>query len=629
MSNVTKELVFLALQYFDEKGLSETAHTLQRESGLYFDMKHFEDLVLEGKWDDAESYLSAFTRIKDNNHSIKIYFEMRKQKFLEALDSNDRYKALDILLKDLQVFAPMDEGLFKNMTQLLTIKNIRERKSLSTYQDANSARKKMMDEIKEVIKKHPLLDGKLKLPAIKSHRLSHLLNESLNWQHQNPTSEPDLFGDHVRYSNPFNITAPTNSETNLEFSMDSDESGCKKVLEDQPNSIVESHNKMKNLFEICRPSQCRVLRLPMHSEINNKIVRLTYTHAGNAILALTSNGIHPVWAWRLSSFNLDAKATTQVCPELWQPCNGLKFMSNNVISGNNHGDLVSSFALTKTDSYLMSTSGGMISLFNINTFKTIETIMPPPPMVTCLALYPQDNNVLAVGMDNSSILIYHVVNHEVQIKLEGHSKRVTALAFSNTLNVLVSGDVNSQIVVWNTNGWEKLKERYLQIHEQKVPEVLSETQIQFHPDQIKFLAVHNSHLAIYEATELTCVNQWIPEVSVAISQATFSSDGQIVYATFVDGTLAIFDALKFQMHCRVHPYTFLSPYSSLSVYPISIAAHPQKPSQFAVGLTDGSVYVLEPREPDGNCISFSNDKQPEKPSVKRIKLRCIEVKKDI
>lgn len=53
----------------------------------------------------------------------------------------------------------------------------RECKSLSTYQDANSARKKVMDEIKRIIEQHPLLEGKLKFPAIKNHRLQHLLNE--------------------------------------------------------------------------------------------------------------------------------------------------------------------------------------------------------------------------------------------------------------------------------------------------------------------------------------------------------------------------------------------------------------------------------------------------------------------
>lgn len=61
-------------------------HRLGRESGLYFDMKHFEDMVLKGKWDEAEKYLSEFTKVEDNNHSIKIYFELRKQKYIEALD---------------------------------------------------------------------------------------------------------------------------------------------------------------------------------------------------------------------------------------------------------------------------------------------------------------------------------------------------------------------------------------------------------------------------------------------------------------------------------------------------------------------------------------------------------------
>jgi len=43
-------------------------------------------MLLLGKWNDAESYLSRFTRIDDNMHSTKIYFEIRKQKYLEALD---------------------------------------------------------------------------------------------------------------------------------------------------------------------------------------------------------------------------------------------------------------------------------------------------------------------------------------------------------------------------------------------------------------------------------------------------------------------------------------------------------------------------------------------------------------
>lgn len=35
------------------------------------------------------------------------------------------------------------------------------------------------------------------------------------------------------------------------------------------------------------------------------------------------------------------------------------------------------------------------------------------------------------------------------------------------------------------------------------------------------------------------------------------------------------------------------------MYPLVVAAHPQEPNQFAVGLTDGSVKVMEPSESEG------------------------------
>lgn len=40
-------------------------------------------------------------------------------------------------------------------------------------------------------------------------------------------------------------------------------------------------------------------------------------------------------------------------------------------------------------------------------------------------------------------------------------------------------------------------------------------------------------------------------------------------------------------------------FHSSTVYPLVIAAHPQEPHQFAIGLTDGSVIVFEPLESEG------------------------------
>mgnify|MGYP002775175851 CR=1 FL=1 len=43
----------------------------------------------------------------------------------------------------------------------------------------------------------------------------------------------------------------------------------------------------------------------------------------------------------------------------------------------------------------------------------MTTYMPPPPTATYLAFHPQDNNIIAVGMDDSSIQIYNVRVDEV------------------------------------------------------------------------------------------------------------------------------------------------------------------------------------------------------------------------
>jgi WD40 repeat protein len=96
--------------------------------------------------------------------------------------------------------------------------------------------------------------------------------------------------------------------------------------------------------------------------------------------------------------------------------------------------------------------------------------MPAPPAATFLAFHPQDNNIIAIGMDDSTIQIYNVRIDEVftvalfffplnrtqlsmpylflvqvKSKLRGHSKRITGLAFSNVLNVLVSSGADAQV----------------------------------------------------------------------------------------------------------------------------------------------------------------------------------------
>ncbi|KAF9615189.1 hypothetical protein IFM89_022451 [Coptis chinensis] len=1110
MSSLSRELVFLILQFLDEEKFRDTVHKLEQESGFFFNMKYFEDSVNNGEWDDVEKYLSGFTKVDDNRYSMKIFFEIRKQKYLEALDKRDRAKAVEILVKDLKVFSAFNDELFKEITQLLTLENFRENEQLSKYGDTKSARSIMLAELKKLIEANPLFRDKLQFPTLKNSRLRTLINQSLNWQHQlckNPRSNPDiktLFVDHscgppngarapspvtnplmampkpsggfpplsahgpfqpapaplpaslagwmanpstvphpAVSGGPLGLGAPNNAAamlkrprtptnnpsmdyqtadsellmkrtrpmgisdeasnlpvnllpmtytgqshaqslfssdelpknvvtilnqgsavrsmdfhpvqqtlllvgtnvgdiavwelgsrerlahrnfkvwdvgtcsvplqtalvkdsaisvnrvawspdgalfgvaynkhivhvysyhssddirqhleidahigsvndlafshpnkqlcivscgddkaikvwdavtgvkqytfegheapvfsvcphykeniqfifstamdgkikawlydnlgsrvdydapghccTTMSYSADgtrlfscgtskegdsylvewnesegavkrtyqgfrkrsigvvqfdttknrflavgdefvikiwdmenpnlmttieadgglpasprirfnkegmmlavsTNDNGIKilantdglrllhsfeaprsasenvakastigtlggasvnpgtslavadrgapvcsiiglngdnrSLADVKPRIVDESMEKSKiwKLSEINESSQCRSLKLP-DNLLPVRVSRLIYTNSGLAILALASNAVHKLWKWQRNERNPTGKASSIAPPQLWQPSSGI--LMTNETSEANPEDAVPCFALSKNDSYVMSASGGKISLFNMMTFKTMTTFMPPPPAATFLAFHPQDNNIIAIGMDDSSIQIYNVRVDEVKSKLKGHQKRVTGLAFSNVLNVLVSSGADAQLCVWSTDGWEKQASKFLQIPSGRVPASLAETRVQFHQDQIQFLTVHETQIAIYEASKLECLKQWVPqESSVPITHATYSCDSQSIYASFGDGSVGVLTAITLRLRCRIHPTAYIPSNISSNnsrVYPLVIAAHPTEPNQFALGLTDGAVHVLEPLESEGKWGSL-------------------------
>ncbi|KAL3825094.1 hypothetical protein ACJIZ3_021123 [Penstemon smallii] len=310
-------------------------------------------------------------------------------------------------------------------------------------------------------------------------------------------------------------------------------------------------------------SQCRSLRLTYSSSLTPiKVPRLTYTNSGFGILALASNGVHKLWKWPQNNVNPTGKANANNEPVLWEP-NGLA-MAND-INNVNLENAIPCFALSKHDSYVMSTSGGKVSLFNMMTFKTLTTFAHPPPTATSLAFHPQDYNTIAIGMDDCSIQIYNV-----------------------------------RLCLWSTDIWEQKTSKYTQMPPDRAISPAIDTCIQFHRDEKHLLVVHETHIAIYEAPNLTCTKQWIPlERSGRITYATYSCDGQSIYVSFEDGSVAVLTAFTLRLRCRINPSAYLPANPSLRVYPLVIAVHPTEPNQFALGLTDGGICVLEPLESEG------------------------------
>ncbi|KAJ1267415.1 hypothetical protein BS78_07G054100 [Paspalum vaginatum] len=84
-ASLSRDLSLIVLQHLRDEGFKETAHSLERESGLHLDIKHLEDIVQCGAWDDAGRYLGGFTGATPSAASAKIFSAIRRHKYLEDL----------------------------------------------------------------------------------------------------------------------------------------------------------------------------------------------------------------------------------------------------------------------------------------------------------------------------------------------------------------------------------------------------------------------------------------------------------------------------------------------------------------------------------------------------------------
>ncbi|XP_026390274.1 topless-related protein 1-like [Papaver somniferum] len=309
-----------------------------------------------------------------------------------------------------------------------------------------------------------------------------------------------------------------------------------------------------------------------------------YANSGRSILALASNAMHLLWKWEKT------EASASVCPEIWEPRSG-KLMVNDLEDVTNK-ETEPCFCMSNNEVHLISTSGGKISVFSTATFERLSAFMPPPPACTCLIFYPEDNNILIIGAEDSNIMIYDLRKNAIIETLKGHLKKITGLAYSKELKVLVSLVAETQICVWKCDTWDKQNTAALQIPAGR--NSASAIGVQYQNDQIHFLVVHQMHLAIYETAILKRVKQWVvPKSSAHITDATLSSKSEMIFASFLDATILIFGVANLQPVWRIQPSAYLHAISSPNVYPTAIDAHPTK-NQFALGLSDGGVCVIEP-----------------------------------
>uniref|UniRef100_A0A164XDC1 CTLH domain-containing protein n=1 Tax=Daucus carota subsp. sativus TaxID=79200 RepID=A0A164XDC1_DAUCS len=521
---------------------------------------------------------------------------LEEKEFKNAIRWSDYGKAVEMLRKELTVFSVTHDNDLTKMTLLLRSPNFRANAEFSMYGDTKEARSNVLEMLKMSIEENPLFRDKLQLPNIENSRLQRLINQSLKWQHhhcKNPKPHPGVqtlyvdhscgqiygarapsgvttqlvscdfpphvapgAGTHVMFhtlGGPKGLSARDNtgnlddstqfvdgiyvnhpSSTNPEMvyhtadyesvqkrarhlqSVDENEQSHTWPLVNHGMTGEMAKSRVWKPEEMSEQSQLHFLRLPDTSS-SAQITRLIYTDSGEAILALAYNGLHKLWKWHRNEQNRDGKATVKFLPELWRPATG-RLMIND-LSMTKPEDAVACLALTNNDAFVISGSGGKVSVFSIITFM---------------------------------------------------------------------------ICVWSTEVWNDQANKPVHISSGRGRNPPRKNRVQFHQDQIHLLVFNETLIAVYEAPELKCIEQWFRGHSTGpITCATYSCDSQSVYAAFESGDIIVFSA-ALVLQCKISPEAYLTSSPRKTVYPLAIAAHPRDPSQFALGLNDGGVLVLEP-----------------------------------
>ncbi|KAK4400989.1 protein TOPLESS-RELATED PROTEIN 2 [Sesamum angolense] len=542
MSSLSRELVFLILQFLDEEKFKETVHKLEQESGFFFNMKYFEDQVQAGEWEEVERYLSGFTKVEDNRYSMKIFFEIRKQKYLEALDRydlffkvvmiilliivawlillvvnclmffrQDRAKAVDILVKDLKVFASFNEDLFKEITQLLTLDNFRQNEQLSKYGDTKSARNIMLVELKKLIEANPLFRDKLTFPAFKASRLRTLINQSLNWQHQlckNPRPNPDiktLFTDHTcASSNGTRAPPPTNTPL------------AGPVPKPGVFPPLGGHGPFQPVVS------------PPPSAIAGWMSTANPSIPHAAVAAAPPGHVQAP----SSAAFLKHPRTPPGGP-------GMDYQT----ADSEH--LMKRLRTGQPDEVSFSGSTHQANIYSPDDLpKTVVRNLSQGSNVMSMDFHPQQQTVLLVGTNVGDISIWEV----------GSRERLALKTFK----------------VWD----------------------ISSCSMPF---------------------------QWYPRdsLSSAISSAIYSCDGLLIFTGFCDGAIGIFDSDSLGLRCRIAPSAYVpsSISSNGNAFPVVIAAHPSDPNQFALGMSDGAVHVIEPSDAETKWGGSTSQDKGALPSI--------------
>ncbi|KAF5330927.1 hypothetical protein D9619_005384 [Psilocybe cf. subviscida] len=190
-----EEFVRLVIQSLRDVGYSESAATLEAESGYTMEapeVSQFRDYVLNGLWTKAEAALKKLG-VREPDQLMDAKFLISQQKYLELLEAKKPTAALQVLRNDIAPLYVDSESLHTLSSFIMCSDPEDLRKRAGWDGSSGTSRQQLLDTLHEYIPSGVM---------IPQRRFSTLLNQSRTYQrqqclyHNAPLSSFSLFADH-------------------------------------------------------------------------------------------------------------------------------------------------------------------------------------------------------------------------------------------------------------------------------------------------------------------------------------------------------------------------------------------------------------------------------------------------
>lgn len=448
--NREEETLRLVLQYLYDRGFCESAKNLERESNIVMEpgtINILKTSVLNGKWGDVETLLIHKLDLSLPEYK-QILFLVRRQKYLERIETCDLKAALHIMKYELSSLSTPD--IIKKLSRLLifTLSNENFFSKLKSM-GLEYGRDALLSRIQSFLPSHIMLPPK---------RLERLLDQALKLQlanclyHCRSDGTYTLLRDHVCNRNEF----PRHCTQILKHHQD--EVWCIQFSSNGKYLASASKDKQIIIWNCETWTQLYVLK--GHED---SVSFLAWSPDGS-LLATCGNDCRVIlWdiksgiQYKIFSKHMDIVTTCAFLPNGEQIISGS--VDQSLLLWNTQGKIIHKWSGHRVTDLVIHPSGNCfhavcqerkIRTFDLKTWQELSCITTLDS-ITSLTI-SKDGRYCLVSLANQEIHIWDIGKKRLQQKFQGHvqTKYVVRSCFGGSdQNFVISGSEDGQVYIWH------------------------------------------------------------------------------------------------------------------------------------------------------------------------------------